>query len=168
MIRTDAGTLYEGRGSRAPTRWLFKARTTVPKPIFRCSAIALTLQPRWRSWTASSRSKTFFGPADWPSGFGTVFPSVFQACHHSLSDHGSLQLGHSRDNREHRFSHGCARIERLLVANEFDPQCAKLFPTPSLTASHCGRIDQSATPPLLQTFHAEHPPLESLALVVIP
>jgi hypothetical protein len=37
--------------------------------------------------------------------FVPCFAGVFQTCHHFLPDHGSFQLGHSSDDREHGFFH---------------------------------------------------------------
>ena len=101
---------------------LFSARTTVPVPIFRCSANALTLQPRWRSWTASSRLKIFLGrrigcPDFVPCSRAHSNPAITRS---RITDRSSSAM--AANDSKHGLAHRSAGIERLLMTNEFDPK----------------------------------------------
>ena len=65
--------------------------------------------------------------SDGPSALRAVGAGIVESGDDAFADHTSFQLSHGRDDREHRFAHGSAGVERFLVGNEVDAQLSSLL-----------------------------------------
>ena len=57
------------------------------------------------------------GPSDGPSALRAVRAGIVQSGDDTFADYASFQFSHGRYDREHRFTHGSAGVERKRTSN---------------------------------------------------